>query len=126
MHNREQPFRDLAQELFDDMLPFAAMLDSAWGGESYSGALQSLRRRIDDPDSTPSAQVLEQCRAMDGYFPAVMQWSQQHKQSLLAQPLDQVTRSRFELSVQESLRAQRELETQPQGSFEDYVTRYFA
>ena len=126
LHNREQPFRDLAQELFDDMLPFAAMLDSAWGGESYSGALQSLRRRIDDPDSTPSAQVLEQCRAMDGYFPAVMQWSQQHKQSLLAQPLDQVTRSRFELSVQESLRAQRELETQPQGSFEDYVTRYFA
>ena len=28
MHNREQPFRPMAHELFEDMAPFAAMLDT--------------------------------------------------------------------------------------------------
>ncbi|MFM9999439.1 MAG: glutamate--cysteine ligase, partial [Burkholderiaceae bacterium] len=32
VHNREQALRPLAHELFDDMAPFAAMLDSAYGG----------------------------------------------------------------------------------------------
>lgn len=126
VHNREQAFRTLAHELFDDMLPFAAMLDSAWGSTRYDTPLQTLRQRIDDPDSTPSAQVLDACRAQGGYFPSIMQWSKQHQQSLLAQPLDDATRAKFERSVQESLRQQQLIEAQEQESFEDYVARYFA
>ncbi len=126
VHNREAPFRALAHELFDDMLPFAAMLDAAWSSTRYSAALHTLRQRIDDPDLTPSAQVLAECRTQGGYFPTIMQWSQQHKQALLAQPLDDTTRVRFEASVQTSLRDQEQLEAQPQGDFEDYVAKYFA
>jgi glutamate--cysteine ligase len=88
--------------------------------------MQSLRQRIDDPESTPSAQVLAACRANGGYFPTLMQWSEQHKQSLLAQPLDAATLQRFEISVQDSLREQQRIEAQEQGLFEDYVAQYFA
>jgi glutamate--cysteine ligase len=126
VHNREQPFRALAHELFDDMAPFAAMLDSAWGSTRYSAGLQTLRPRIDDPELTPSAQVLARCREQGGFFPSIMQWSQQHKQALLAQPLDGATQARFEASVADSLREQARIEAQEQGSFEDYVTGYFA
>ncbi len=126
MHNREQPFRALAHELFDDMAPFAAMLDSAWSSTRYSGALQALRLRIDEPELTPSAQVLARCREQGGFFPSAMQWSQQHKQALLGQPLDAATQARFEASVQDSLREQERIEAQDQGSFEDYVAGYFA
>ena len=126
VHNREQPFRALAHELFDDMAPFASMLDSAWGTTRYSSAMRSLRQRIDDPETTPSAQVLAACREQGGYFPTIMQWSQQHKASLLDQPLDPATQARFELSVRESLREQGQLEAQQQGPFEDYVAQYFS
>jgi glutamate--cysteine ligase len=126
VHNREQAFRALAHELFDDMAPFAAMLDSAWATSRFSSTMQTLRQRIDNPESTPSAQVLAACRAQGGYFPTLMQWSQQHKQSLLAQPLDAATLQRFEASVEESLHEQQRLEAQEQGRFEDYVAQYFS
>ncbi|MEI8325209.1 MAG: glutamate--cysteine ligase [Betaproteobacteria bacterium] len=126
VHNREQPFRALAHELFDDMAPFAAMLDSAWSASHYAGALHALRQRIDNPDATPSAQVLAACQAQGGYFPSINQWSQQHKQSLLAQPLDAATSAKFEASVQDSLREQQRIEAQQQVPFEDYVAQYFA
>ena len=39
--------RPLAHALFDDMLPFAAMLDSAYGGTGYAETLRQLRERIE-------------------------------------------------------------------------------
>lgn len=126
VHNREQPFRPLAHGLFDDMQPFAEMLDAAYGGERYATTLASLRQRIDQPDSTPSAQVLAAAREHKGYFKYAMQQSQQHHQQLLAQPLDDATNATFLASVQTSLLEQQRLEAMEQGSFEDFVASYYA
>ena len=43
VHNREQPLRALAHELFDDMAPFAAMLDSAYDSRRYACLLYTSR-----------------------------------------------------------------------------------
>lgn len=126
VHNQEQPMRPLAHELFDDMQPFAEMLDAAYGGTRYSTTLRSLRQRIDDPDSTPSAQVLAAAREHGGYFSYAMQQAQAHHQHLLAQPLDAASQATFEASVQSSLAEHQRLEAADQGSFEDYVARYYA
>ncbi len=125
-HNREQPFRPLAHELFDDMQPFAEMLDAAYGGIAYVTAMQLLRPRIDQPESTPSAQVLQGVRAHGGFANYTLALSQQHHANLLAQPLDAVAQARFQASVQTSLQDQQQLEAQDQGSFDDYVARYYA
>ena len=125
-HNREQPFRPLAHELFDDLQPFAEMLDAAYGGTCYASTLGSLRQRIDQPELTPSAQVLVAAREHKGYFRFAMQQSQQHHQALLAQPLEAKTRDQFEGAAQASLAEQRRIEGQPQGRFEDYVASYYA
>src|SRR5450830_192267 len=68
VHNREQSLRTLANELFDEMAPFAAMLDAAYGGQQYNVALLNLRQRIDQPELTPSAQVIEAVKKQGGYF----------------------------------------------------------
>ena len=125
-HNREQPFRPLAHELFDDMQPFAEMLDAAYGCDRYTTTMRQLRQRIDQPDSTPSARVLEGLRTHGGFASYTLAQSQQHQQQLLAQPLDEVANAKFLASVQASLQEQQRLEAQEQGSFEDYVTRYYA
>jgi glutamate--cysteine ligase len=126
VHNREQPFRALAHELFDDMLPFADMLDTAYGSQRYATTLQTLRQRLDNPDTTPSAQILAASREHGGFFKYAMHLSQAHKQALMAQPLDAAANARFAASVDTSLREQQQLEATDQGSFESFVARYYA
>lgn len=126
VHNREQPFRPIAHALFDDMQPFAQMLDVAYGGSNYAATLASLRTRIDHPETTPSAQVLAAAREHQSYFKFAMAQSRKHHQGLLAQSLDAATMARFEGSVQASLAEQRRLEALPQGRFEDYLASYYA
>ncbi len=126
VHNTEQPFRPLAHDLFDDMAPFATMLDVAYGGERYGQTLATLRQRIDAPDTTPSAAVLEGARKHGGLIPYTLHLSRQHQQALLAQPLSADAEARFADSAKTSLAEQAELEAEPQGSFDDFVARYYA
>jgi len=126
VHNREQAFPPIAHALFDDMQPFAQMLDVAYGGNRYTSTLAGLRTRIDHPESTPSAQVLAAAREHQSYFKFAMTQSRKHHESLLAQPLDAATLARFEASVHASLAEKQRLESLPQGRFADYVATYYA
>ena len=126
VHNREQPLRTLAHELFDEMAPFAAMLDTAYSGQRYQSALQALRQRIDQPESTPSAQVIEAVKKQGSYFNFAMDLSKAHTQSLQALALDPLTQEKFRDSVKTSLTEQARIDAQPQGSFDSYVAAYYA
>lgn len=126
VHNREQAFRPLAHQLFDDMLPLADMLDTAYQTRRYATALQNLRERIDHPELTPSAQVLQGIHQAGGFTDYCLELAGRHRSHLLAQPLAQDTLNRFTASVPESMAAHQALEAAPQGSFEDYVAHYFA
>ena len=126
VHNREQAFRPIAHGLFDDMQPFAQMLDVAYGGTSYATTLESLRTRIDHPETTPSARVLDAAKEHQGFFRFAMKQARQHHDSLLAQPLGAAALAQFEASAQVSLAEQRRLEALPQERFEDYVASYYA
>ena len=125
-HNREQAMRPLAHTLFDDMLPFAEMLDSAYSGTQYADTLRLLRQRIDHPELTPSAQVLDGIRHAGGFANYSLALARQHHAQLLAQPLEGATLARFEASVQDSFARQRQLEAAEQGSFEQFVAQYYA
>lgn len=126
LHNREQPLRTLAHELFDDMAPFAAMLDTAYGGQSYQHAMQDLRERIDHPELTPSAQVIDAVKKHGGYFNFAFEMSKTHTQALQSVALTAQTLDQFKTSVQASLAAQQQLDTTKEGPFEDFVANYFA
>ena len=126
VHNREQPFRPIAHALFDDMRPFAQMLDAAYGGEHYITTLESLRTRIDHPETTPSAQVLEAAKEHKGFFKFAMAQAREHHAKLLAEPLDADTLAKFETSAQDSLAEQKRLEGMPQVRFEEYLEGYYA
>jgi glutamate--cysteine ligase len=126
VHNHEQPLRALAHELFDDMAPFAAMLDAAYGGQNYQHAMQDLRLRIDEPERTPSAQVIEAVKQHGGYFNFAFEMSKTHTQSLQASALPADTLARFKASAQQSLGEQQQLDAAPQEPFEDFVAAYFA
>ena len=52
--------------------------------------------------------------------------SEQHKQSLLKQPLEGETLERFVVAARDSLALQQRIEETDQGSFVEYVERYYA
>jgi glutamate--cysteine ligase len=126
VHNAEQPMRPMAHELFDDMAPFAAILDAGYGGTRYAHTLAQLRLRIDQPELTPSAVVLEGVRKHGGLVPFTQHLSQQHKSRLLAEPLDAAVQTRFNDAARRSLDAQAQIEASPQIPFEAYVAQYFS
>ena len=126
VHNREQPLRALAHELFDDMAPFADMLDSAYGGHNFTGAMQALRARIDQPELTPSAQVIEAAKQHGSYFHFAFAMSKKHTQSLQAVALADEIRDKFTDSVLDSLAEQQKIDTAQQEPFQDFVNAYFS
>ena len=126
VHNQEQPMRALAHGLFDDMAPFASMLDAAYGGRCYQQAMQDLCTRIDQPELTPSAKVIEAVRQHDGYFNFAFAMSKAHTQSLQAVALEAPMLDKFKTSVQESLTVQQQVDAAAEGPFEDFVAAYFA
>jgi glutamate--cysteine ligase len=126
VHNQEQPFRPLAHALFDDMQPFAALLDIAYGGNQHSATLAQLRQRIDAPETTPSAQVLEGVLHVGSLADHTAEWSRKHKSSLLAQSLATDVMQQLSDAAMRSLQAQAAIEASPQIPFEEYVANYFA
>lgn len=126
VHNREHEFRTVANELFDDMESFAAMLDTAYDSRRYSETLQRLRQRIAEPEATPSAAMLRGAREHNGYFVYAHELAKQHKANLLARPLSADAQGRFQFEAKRSLAAQAEIEANDSGSFADYVARYYA
>jgi glutamate--cysteine ligase len=102
------------------------MLDVAYGGRRYQGALQDLRSRIDQPETTPSAQVLEAVKKQGSYFNFAFEMSKTHTQNLQAVGLEAELQDKFKTSVQASLAAQQQVDAAPEGPFEDFVAAYFA
>ncbi|GAB4405310.1 MAG: glutamate--cysteine ligase [Rhodoferax sp.] len=126
VHNQDASLRDQAHRLFDQMQAFAQMLDSAYGHTRHSQTLQALRQRIDDPECTPSAQVLAAIQAHGSYFEFAFERSRQHTQALRQAELPAATAQRLTDSVAQSHAELARLNAQPQPRFEDYLADYFA
>ncbi len=125
VHNTEQAMQPMAHTLFDDMQPFAELLDASYGCTDYTSTFKALRTLIDQPDKTPSAVVLQGIRQHGGLIPYTLHLSQQHKDSLLGHPLDAAAQAQFSEVAKNSLAQQRDIEAQPQIAFEDYVAQYY-
>jgi glutamate--cysteine ligase len=126
VHNREQAFAPLAHELFDDMLPFAQALDTSYGGAVYANTMQMLRTRIDAPETTPSAMVLEGTCQHGSWVGYAQHLSRQHHEALRSQSLAADLRDQLAARAAASLAEHAALEAQPQGNFADYVRAYYA
>ena len=81
----------------------------------HRGFLRPMDERV--PSDPRVAAVI------DGY---AKQMAQQHQQSLLQDPLGAERLKEFQQSANDSIQEQQRLEANDQGSFEDYLARYYA
>jgi glutamate--cysteine ligase len=128
-NSRPVPLRDWARDVLNACEPIAAEVDEKLGAATaHREALAEARRRLEDPDSTPSARVLQaMARNHQNEFArfAIIQ-STLHKATLKALELPRAVRERFARLADESLMKQREIERSDEVDFETFRQRYLA
>ncbi len=119
---------DWGRELLADMQPFAAALDAAHGNTLYTAALAAAAMGLDQPDTLPSARVLQAMQQDHGgsFAQFALAQSDRIRESMLAQPLDAARQLQFERESAESWDAQRAIEAADTMPFDVYLKEFLA
>lgn len=116
-----------AEELLERIAPLAQLLDQSQGGHEHVSALAQQKAKVDDPELTPSAQVLaSMTENRESFSEFSLRQSKVHAEYLRSQALPAEELQRFEVMARTSLAAQAELERQEVGDFDLFVSAYQA
>ena len=115
-----------ANELFDEMLGVAKMLNKVHSETCYVNALESQRELLLFADKTPSAKVLSDIMNHDGsYYQFAKRKSEEHRDYFLARKLDPEINKKMERMAKESLQQQAQLEAEDTLDFDTFLQHYF-
>lgn len=116
-----------ASELLGRIGQLAELLDRAHGSDEHATALAEQQAKVDDPELTPSAQVLARMTEHDESFVKfALRQSQLHADNFRQQPLPAERQQAFETLARDSLAEQSRLEQQEVGDFDLFVGAYQA
>jgi len=124
---RSVSMRDWSRELLDAMTGICEVLDQGDPAKPYAHALAMQTAKIEDVALTPSARLLAELTAGESFFDLALRMSATHKAYFLELYAPNEERLReFSLEARESLAAQHATEAADRGTFEEYLSRYFA
>lgn len=116
-----------ATKIVDAMEAICMILDENEIGRPYHQALMAQRVKINDPDLTPSAQILAQMREQQmSFFNFALRLSQQHQKHFEQTAISPAQQSMLDEAARASLQEQTQLETNQSETFEEFLSRYFA
>jgi glutamate--cysteine ligase len=117
--------RAWGKELLERIAPFAEVLDNAYGGQAYRNAVAAQTGKLAEPQSTPSARLLDELRRNGAsFFEYTLQQSRGHAQALLAKPLPAGKTAAYAAKARDSLAEQQAIEAGDTVDFDTYVSRY--
>jgi glutamate--cysteine ligase len=121
--NKEQVFREAAMELFKQIENVALTMDDATGRSKR--AFNEQLDKIKDPELTPSSQLLTTLLTEKlGCQEFFLMRAKQIKSKLMQRTVDSTLD--LPLIAKQSLEDFHRMDAEKQGSFEDYLARYFA
>ena len=126
VRNRSVPLKNISLQLIDEMRPIAVILDKKYQTKNYTQSLSEVTKMAKDPKQTLSGRYLTELKASkSGYFGYTMKLSEQAKQSLTAEKLDDDTRHLLDEEAQASKQLQKQIEEKDMLSFDQYLENYF-
>lgn len=114
--------REWGLDVIDALRPVAQWLEP-----SEPGTLDALVRqqaKLQGLVATPAQQLSQQMLAGKDYLDICEQLGRDHKQELLAQPVNSHWQARLQDAVPQSLQEQAELEANSHGRFEDFLSQW--
>ena len=112
------------QQLLNEMIVVAQLLDKNEGSELYSQALSVMQQRVDEVDETLSARVVEDTLTQGSTWHLAHHLSQQHARLFEQHVLSPEREAYFTNLAQQSIAQQQQLEQQKTSSFADYLAAY--
>ncbi|NKB34488.1 MAG: glutamate--cysteine ligase [Pseudomonadales bacterium] len=112
-------------ELLDDLAHSAGLLDSVHGVSSYSESLKKQRAKVDNPELTPSGQMLKEMK--DGnisFFEFSMRQSKLHHEHLSNNGLEDQTLNHMSATAADSLLRQKEIEASDELNFDEFLVQW--
>ena len=114
------------QQVLAECAPIAAALDTAHATQAYSQAVAQAVTKLAEPDTLPSARVLQAIRGEhgDSFTSFIRAQSLDTRERLLALPWSDEQQAHFERLSAESLAEQKRIEDNDSLPFEIYRERY--
>ncbi len=118
---------DWGHELLEQMQACAQLLDNSYATTEHSEALRQQVEKLNNPDLTPSAQVLASMREQQCSFSQFsLKQSLQHAQTLSKPPLDSNKTLHYQQMAEQSHQTQAVIEAQDECSFDEYMADFLA
>jgi glutamate--cysteine ligase len=125
-HGNEIGLQQWADELLDQIAQTAQLLDSAHGSSAHSESVMQQRRKIADPELTPSARIVRDLRDQRiPYSHFVLEKAEQHALHFRSRELPPPLLAELVEMAERSVRAQIEIETNDELPFDRYLQKYF-
>ena len=119
--------KEWANDVLDAMDGICQALDKSLSDTPYSGSLALQKNKVENPDLTPSARMLQEMREKDdAFFHFAKRMSLQHYEYFKGLEESQEQSRYFDQAVRESWQKHRERDTMDSRSFEEFLRDYYA
>lgn len=126
-NDEEVSLLNWGSSLLKEMQHTASLLDEAHASKRFSHSITEQQAKLDNVELTPSAQVLKVMREQNlNYGEFVMQQAEQHKQTLLAEPIGAEMAEKLTAMRSQSLQQQLDIEASDACDFDTYLEEYMA
>jgi glutamate--cysteine ligase len=126
--NASVSLTDWGLELVQALEPMARQFDASHGTQDYSDALQVAIRGLQQPETLPSAHVLQVVQQNYGgsFLGFIQAQSARTKAAMLQTPLSPAAREKLEAQSQQSLQVQQDIEAADTMPFDIYLAEYLS
>lgn len=115
-----------ARDVLDAMQPIAELLDGTQSNV-FSDALSAQRQKVSDPQTTPSALMLNEMRQHgEGFAELARRLTEHHRNWFRGLELDPETDAWLQRMAAISIERQRAIEAADDIGFDEFLCRYFA
>jgi glutamate--cysteine ligase len=120
--------RDWGLEIVRDVRIVAELIDRGNGSEDYRNAVEVQAGLLEDPESTPSARILNELRTSGiDFFEFAMLAAKGHRDYFAAlEPMQPERFGQMKAEAVESLERQRSIEASDNVSLDEYLAIYFS
>ena len=114
-------------EILDKLEAIAELFDQESGTDSYQQAIRSQRAKLENPDETPSAQILNELNTNnEPFFSFAMRKAEEAKAALNGKPLNREVMDEFAEVAAKSIQQQLEMEQKDEVEFDQFLAWYFS
>ena len=124
--DKETPLAELARPILERMSEVASWYDLAQDNAAYAQVVEQAQNQVNDPELTLSARVLEEMQSNQWTFwQFAQQYSRRWHVEHLAGTLPEDVAQMMVNDAEQSILRQRELESQSDTSFDDYLAHFY-